>query len=139
MKKVYLIDDDDIFVFLTKKTILKVSSNVDVEVFSDGYQAITHLRGIAQDKELLPDLIFLDLNMPIMDGYEAAMSIRNLKDQKKSNVTIIALTASVALDVRSKVAAAGIDDFMSKPFKTAELRQKLEEVITKKGISFYPL
>lgn len=69
MKKVYLIDDDDIFVFLTKKTILKVSENVDVEVFSDGQQAITHLKEILGKKELLPDVIFLDLNMPLwMDG-----------------------------------------------------------------------
>ncbi len=70
MKKVYLIDDDDIFVFLTKKTILKVSEDVDVEVFSDGLQAITHLKQIYSKEELLPDVIFLDLNMPVMDGWE---------------------------------------------------------------------
>lgn len=70
MKKVYLIDDDDIFVFLTKKTLLKVSNDVDVEVFSDGYQAITHLKEIAGNVEALPDIIFLDLNMPVMDGWE---------------------------------------------------------------------
>ncbi len=78
------------------------------------------------------DLVLMDIHMPIMDGYEAAMKIRALKDEKKAKVTIIALTASVALDVRNKVAAAGIDDFMSKPFNTAELRRKLEEVIIKK-------
>ncbi|MEJ5994507.1 ATP-binding protein [Pedobacter sp. Du54] len=79
------------------------------------------------------DVVLMDIHMPIMDGYEAAMSIRRFKDPKKAKVTIIALTASVALDVRNKVAAAGIDDFMSKPFNTSELRRKLEEVIIKKG------
>jgi CheY-like chemotaxis protein len=67
MKKVYLIDDDDIYVFLTKKTILRVMEEVDVEVFSDGLKAITHLKKIQNQPELLPDVIFLDLNMPVMD------------------------------------------------------------------------
>ena len=79
------------------------------------------------------DLVLMDIHMPIMDGYEAAMKIRSLKDEKKAKVTIIALTASVALDVRNKVTAVGIDDFMSKPFNTAELRRKLEDVILKKA------
>ncbi|WP_158798458.1 response regulator [Pedobacter sp. L105] len=70
MKKVYLIDDDDIYVFLTKKTILRVKQDVEVEVFSDGLQAITHLKEIKEQPELLPDVIFLDLNMPVMDGWE---------------------------------------------------------------------
>ncbi|MGF1925914.1 MAG: ATP-binding protein, partial [Bacteroidia bacterium] len=80
------------------------------------------------------DLVLMDIHMPVMDGYEATMRIRELKDEKKSKVIIIALTASVALDVRNKVASAGIDDFMSKPFNTAELRRKLEEVVIKKDL-----
>jgi CheY-like chemotaxis protein len=70
MKKVYLIDDDDIYVFLTKKTILRVRPDLEVEVFSDGLQAINHLREIKDEVGLLPDVIFLDLNMPVMDGWE---------------------------------------------------------------------
>lgn len=80
------------------------------------------------------DLILMDIHMPIMDGYEAALKIRALNHEKKAKVNIIALTASVALDVRNKVTDAGIDDFMSKPFNTAELRRKLEEVIIKKNL-----
>lgn len=80
------------------------------------------------------DLVLMDIHMPIMDGYEAAISIRRLKDEKKAKVPIIALTASVALDVRNKVAAAGIDDFMSKPFNTAELKRKLENIVINNGL-----
>lgn len=80
------------------------------------------------------DLVLMDIHMPLMDGYEAARKIRALKDERKANVTIIALTASVALDVRNKVSAAGINDFMSKPFNTAELRRKLEEVVIRKTL-----
>ncbi len=73
--------------------------------------------------------------MPVMDVYEAAMRIRAMEDSKKAKVTIIALTASVAIDVKNRVMAVGIDDFMSKPFNTAKLKRKLEEVIIKKPIN----
>lgn len=81
------------------------------------------------------DLVLMDIHMPVMDGYEAASHIRNLKDPIKSAVPIIALTASVALDVRTKIAKAGINDFVSKPFNPDELRRKLELIASKKSES----
>lgn len=96
MKKVYLIDDDDIFVFLTKKTILKVSDNLDVEVFSDGYQAITHLKAIAEDKEALPDVIFLDLNMPVMDGWEFLSEYETLCSSLSRDIKLYIVSSSIS-------------------------------------------
>lgn len=78
------------------------------------------------------DLILMDIHMPVMDGYEATEIIRGDTDQEKAKVPIIALTASVALDVRNKIAEAGINDFVSKPFNPEELRGKLEEIAAKK-------
>lgn len=96
MKKVYLIDDDDIFVFLTKKTLLKVSDNVDVEVFSDGYQAITHLREIAHNREALPDVIFLDLNMPVMDGWEFLAEYEELRTSLARETQLYIVSSSIS-------------------------------------------
>ncbi len=96
MKKVYLIDDDDIFVFLTKKTILKVSDNVDVEVFSDGYQAITHLKEIAHNREALPDVIFLDLNMPVMDGWEFLAEYEELRTSLARETQLYIVSSSIS-------------------------------------------
>lgn len=96
MKKVYLIDDDDIFVFLTKKTILKVSDHVEVEVFSDGYQAITHLNEIAGDKEALPDVIFLDLNMPVMDGWEFLTEYEQLYNSLAREIQLYIVSSSIS-------------------------------------------
>ena len=96
MKKVYLIDDDDIFVFLTKKTILKVSDNVDVEVFSDGYQAITHLKEIAHNREALPDVIFLDLNMPVMDGWEFLAEYGELRTSLARETQLYIVSSSIS-------------------------------------------
>ncbi|WP_442589140.1 response regulator [Pedobacter sp. AW31-3R] len=96
MKKVYLIDDDDIFVFLTKKTILKVSDHVEVEVFSDGYQAITHLNEIAGDKDALPDVIFLDLNMPVMDGWEFLAEYEQLYNSLAREIQLYIVSSSIS-------------------------------------------
>lgn len=96
MKKVYLVDDDDIFVFLTKKTILKVSDNVDVEVFSDGYQAITHLKEIARNTEALPDVIFLDLNMPVMDGWEFLAEYEELRTSLAREIQLYIVSSSIS-------------------------------------------
>ena len=77
------------------------------------------------------DLVLMDIHMPVMDGYEAAITIRQFSDEKKAKVKIIALTASVAMDARKKVAASGMDDYMSKPFNPSELREKLESIMIK--------
>lgn len=71
------------------------------------------------------DIILMDLQMPEMDGYDAAMNIRNLDDPNKRNIPIIALTAAALKEVREKVFAAGMNDFVTKPFNPTDLKQKL--------------
>jgi two-component system, sensor histidine kinase and response regulator len=72
-----------------------------------------------------PHLIWMDMRMPILDGYEAT---RRIKSTLKGQATvIIALTASVFEKQRSSVEAAGCDDFVSKPFREAVIFQKIAE------------
>jgi CheY-like chemotaxis protein len=70
----------------------------------------------------------MDLEMPEMDGYEAATAIRNLEDTTKKNVPIIALTAAALNEVKEKVYSVGMNDFVTKPFNPVELRRKLSEI-----------
>lgn len=122
---VLVVEDNEMNTLVMKKLLTTWKINP--------YFAINGAEAVSACEQNDFDLILMDIHMPVMDGYEAAMKIRQFKDEKKAKVIIIALTASVALDVKNKVAAAGIDDFMSKPFNTAELKRKLEEVIIKKG------
>jgi len=71
------------------------------------------------------DLLLLDLQMPIKDGFEVAKYIRALSDEKKNKIPIIALTASSFLEVKEQLEEAGIDDFISKPFIPDDLLSKL--------------
>ncbi|MBS7563634.1 response regulator [Mucilaginibacter sp. Bleaf8] len=71
------------------------------------------------------DIILMDLQMPVMNGFDAATEIRKLKDPKKAVTPIIALTASALIDIREKVFDSGMNDYVSKPFKPNELREKI--------------
>ncbi len=68
--------------------------------------------------------------MPVMDGYEASEAIRKLDDPYKRKIPIIALTAAALKEVREKVYAAGMNDFVTKPFNPADLEQKLHQYIS---------
>ena len=73
------------------------------------------------------DLILMDIQMPIMDGYTATKKIRQLENTQKCNIPIIALTASAMTDDQEKVYNAGMNDFVRKPFNPSELYTKLSK------------
>ncbi|WP_379088836.1 response regulator [Pedobacter sp. UC225_65] len=123
--KVLIAEDNQMNTLLMRKLLAKW--NITPDFAGNGSDAVEAF------KTNNYDLILMDIHMPIMDGYEASSIIRNYSDTVKSNVPIIALTASVALDVRNKIAEAGINDYVSKPFNPEELRTKLEEIASHKS------
>lgn len=82
--------------------------NVDAIMASDGQEAFSLYKEAARK----PDLILMDLHMPVMDGYEAARKIREISP----DVPIIAMTADVITGVKEKCEACGISQYISKPF-----------------------
>jgi CheY-like chemotaxis protein len=87
----------------------------------DGQEAIA----IWQDWQ--PDLIWMDMRMPILDGYEATRRIKTSPEGK--NVVIIALTASVLEGDKELVFGAGCDGFLSKPFREAEIFEMMAKYL----------
>lgn len=79
---------------------------------------------IKKASEEVFDVILMDMYMPLVDGYTAAREIRNLPEPYK-NVYIIACTASVSNNLRDDIKAAGMNDYICKPFDTKELYSKL--------------
>jgi PAS domain S-box-containing protein len=86
-------------------------------VASNGKEAVELI------KEKRYDLVLMDLQMPVMNGYEATRAIRSMDDPYFQNIPIIALTASAMIEMRSKVLSTGMSDYMSKPFHPAELQR----------------
>jgi len=72
------------------------------------------------------DVILMDLQMPVMDGFETTVSIRNSLEKPKSEIPIIALTANAIKGDREKCIELGMNDYISKPFEPDQLFNKLK-------------
>ena len=66
----YIVDDDDVYQFIAKKTIEQTGLVELIKTFSNGREAIQFLESFIDSPELLPEIILLDLTMPVMDGWE---------------------------------------------------------------------
>ena len=80
------------------------------------------------------DIILMDLQMPVMNGFDAAREIRKMPDPAKSNIPIIALTASALFDIKDQVTDAGMNDYVAKPFKPDELMEKIQNLVSAKTV-----
>lgn len=96
IKNVFFIDDDQLFVFLTKKTIEATNIAARIKEFRDGEEAINYLKRITNKKSLLPDIILVDLNMPVMDGWEFLNEYILLSPQIKKKTTIYLVSSSIS-------------------------------------------
>lgn len=104
-----LVAEDGIVNMLLAKTVLhRIAPNAEIVEAENGQEAIL------QCQEAMPDLILMDIQMPIKNGYEATAAIRAMNEG--SRVPIIALTAGTLKGEKEKCIDAGMSDFISKPF-----------------------
>ena len=77
---------------------------------------------------LMPyDVVFMDCQMPVMDGFEATVAIRQQEEVTNGHVTIVAMTANVMEGDRERCLAAGMDDYLSKPIERSELQRVIRD------------
>jgi CheY-like chemotaxis protein len=112
--KVLLVEDNPLNQEVAKLTLKHLKTKVDV--VGDGAAAIEKLRLVSYD------IVLMDLQMPVLDGYAATKIIR---DELKLMVPIIALTANAIKGEREKCLNAGMDDFVSKPFEEKDIAKVL--------------
>ena len=112
-RQVLLVEDNTMNVVVAKK-FLK-SWNMKIDLAENGEVAVE------KASSNYYDIILMDLQMPVMDGYEATRAIR----AAKNSVPIVALTASALVRVQEKVLHYGMNDYITKPFDPEELRKKL--------------
>ncbi|MCW1953736.1 MAG: response regulator [Flavobacteriia bacterium] len=90
-----IIDDDPIFVYGTKKVMKEVDFCEDVMVFHNGQDAINGLRELAEENKELPSLIFLDLNMPVMDGWDFLDDFITIPNNNREKVHVYVISSSI--------------------------------------------
>jgi CheY-like chemotaxis protein len=110
-----LIDDDRIYQFTAKRIIELVNPMQKVLVFSNGKEAIDFFSEQALTQEQLPDVIFLDINMPVMNGWEFLDAYNAIKTALDKQISIYMVSSSV--DEKDKIRSKNFDvkDFIEKP------------------------
>jgi CheY-like chemotaxis protein/anti-sigma regulatory factor (Ser/Thr protein kinase) len=117
--KIMIVEDNKVNMLLLKTIIKNLDINPVIFEVTNGKDAVD------QFEEINPDIIFMDIQMPIMNGYEATQLIRNLKSGQ--NVPIIAITAGTEKEEKEKCLTAGMNDYIPKPI----IKGIIEEAITK--------
>ncbi|MFM1930913.1 MAG: hypothetical protein RL226_216 [Bacteroidota bacterium] len=119
---VLIVDDSEMNLLLTNILISKMFTQVNI------YQARNGLEAVDMAFNLSFDLILMDIQMPIMDGYTAIKQIREKSDH---HVPIIALTANAIKGERENCIQAGADEYLSKPINKSHLFETLKSVLNK--------
>lgn len=109
-----------------------VELNLDllVQLLEDDYELITAENGkagVSLAKQYKPDLILMDLSLPVLDGWEATRQIK--ADKELKDITIIGLSAHAMSGDKEKALAAGCDDYLTKPLDEELLFQKLDHFL----------
>jgi CheY-like chemotaxis protein len=89
--------------------------------------AVDGAAGVAAAREQRPDLVLMDIGLPVMDGYAATRALK--ADPATRVIPVIALTASAMVGDREKCCAAGCDDYDTKPVELARLLGKIEALL----------
>src|SRR5687768_13283485 len=117
MKNVLLVDDDVVFTFLNRKVIASLDFVSEIDTAQNGQQAIDLLHKSSQEARRLPDIILLDLNMPIMDGFRFLKAFKHLDLPKKDKVKIIIVTSSMHPEDIQRARDYGITSYLTKPLR----------------------
>ena len=119
MKKinsVCIVDDDDVYQFTVKYEIERTDLVGEIKSFSDGEQAIQFLKQVAHSPALLPDILFLDINMPIMDGWDFLEEFAQLNPSLDKKVTIYMVSSSInQKDIDRAKKINEVTDYLVKP------------------------
>ncbi len=121
MAKIILIVEDEPKNLTLLRDLLQVSGYSTIEA-TDGEQ------GIASAKSKKPDLILMDIQMPVMDGLEATRILK--ADTTTSNIPVLALTSYAMKGDKERILEAGCNGYLAKPFSIKELLETVAEYLS---------
>ena len=121
MAKILLVEDNEMNWDMLSRRLGR--RGYDVVVAVDGEQ------GVSMSRSEGPDLILMDMSLPVIDGWEATRRIK--AEPETSQIPVIALTAHAMVGDKEKALEAGCDDYDTKPIEFPRLMEKIEAALTK--------
>ena len=123
MAKVLLVEDNEVNRDMLSRRLTK-----------RGYEVVTAVdgaEGVAKARSERPDLILMDMSLPILHGWDATRALR--EDSETQAIPVIALTAHAMMGDREKALDAGCDDFDTKPVELTRLLEKMQKLLDQSG------
>jgi CheY-like chemotaxis protein len=127
INSILLVDDDQINNFINKRIIKKLNVADQVNIALNGEEALHYILTYCDQTGNCPELIFLDINMPVMNGFEFLNEFNNLPLKNKNNVKIIVLTTSSNPGDLQKLEQYSIKGFLNKPLTEKKIMEVINE------------
>ncbi len=125
LESILLLDDNPATNYIHRKFIEKVNCAEKVLDFQNGYEALKYIR---DNPQYPPDLIFVDINMPIMDAWEFLEEFEKLDEKQRQKSKVFVLTTSLSpRDVEKAGEIEFIEDVMIKPLSTDDIERLMAE------------
>lgn len=123
MSKILLVEDNEMNRDMLSRRLLR--KGYEVVIATDGSQ------GVAMAQSEAPDLILMDMSLPVMSGWDATKNVK--ANPGTGAIPVIALTAHAMSTDRDKALQAGCDDFDTKPIELTRLLEKIESLLKRKA------
>jgi CheY-like chemotaxis protein len=121
-----LVDDDAVFNLLNRKILERMGVAQEIHSAQNGQEAINLLNRYFNAQIAIPDIILLDLNMPVMNGFEFLEAFKRLPLSNKADVKIIIVSSSTNAQDISKAKAMGANRYLTKPITANSLLMALQ-------------
>ena len=127
-KKVLLIDDNEVDNYISGSILKNVGFAATMLSFSSAAEALSHLEGCTDAPSEIPDFIFLDIKMPLMDGFGFLAEFAKFPAKFRSGIRIIMLSSSIdPMDHNRSLNDPAVFSFLQKPLNKEELKKILNE------------
>ncbi|MBK9224071.1 MAG: response regulator [Flavobacterium sp.] len=138
-KDVFVIDDDKVFHFIIKKLFSKNNIDISPSFYFNGLEAIEEIKQKINSGNTLPDLILLDINMPIMDGWQFLDEFRKTRivtQGERTTIYLVSSSDSISDINKAKEYQDQIKDYFFKPMTLEDLQKYFKKSATQSSGAF---
>ena len=120
----FVVDDDDIYQFTIKVTLRSIPAVQSTSTFADGAEALEYIVVHQNEEDKLPDIIFLDINMPVMDGFQFMEEFVELLPSLQKSIKVYMVSSSMdPKDIKKAKRFEEISDYLIKPLNSKDIKE----------------